>query len=378
METIWINGRFLSKKITGVQRVAYEILNYLSENCLSHDGIVNIDNIEYQVKLITSTNLNISSPWKNIPLVKKGILSGHLWEQLELPIATNGNCLLSLCNTGPMFKRNHVLFLHDAQTFAIPENFSLIFRYWYRILFKVSSRFAKEILVNSKFTKHELSKYLNVSSDKFKVCTFGSDHLIRKRIISVDKSKIKNLPSAPFLLAVSSNNPNKNFSSIAKALELLGEDAPPCIVVGQQNQKHFKSVNLNKSNIIHLGYVSDDTLTYLYQNALALIFPSFYEGFGFPPIEAMVNGCPVILSNTSSMPEIGGNSVLYCDPYDPESIADAVKMLTQMPGLHEKLQSSGKNRAKHFTWSAACKTVLSSINVEPHKANTITNMWYIA
>jgi len=359
MKTIWFNARFLDRSITGVERVAYEILSALSTDHLDKHGGCKVNGKSVQIKLITTTKSKAVSPWNNIELVKKGALQGHFWEQFELPRYTSGDLLLSLCNTGPLFKRMHISFLHDAQTFAIPKNFSFGFRIWYRIMFWCTANFSKQILVNSNFTLKELSKYLGIDKDNFKLCRFGTEH-IKRNTETADLSKFK-LPKEPYLLAVSSANPNKNFSGVIQAINVLGSKAPPCVIVGQMQQSHFADIKVDNSKIQHLGYVTDAELIALYKNALVLAYPSYYEGFGIPPLEAMSHGCPVIVSNASALPETVGDAGLYCNPSDAESIAEAIEKICTNNSLRKQLIEAGKERSKSFTWKNAALDVLSAI-----------------
>lgn len=366
MKTIWFNARFLDRSISGVERVAFEILSALSSEHLDKEGICEINNQLVQIKLITSSKSEAKSPWNNIELVKRGRLQGHFWEQLELPFYTHGDLLFSLCNTGPIFKRMHIGFLHDAQTFAIPENFSFKFRLWYRLMFWCIAHFSKLVLVNSKFTQTELSDYLNIDSEKFKLCRFGIEH-IKKTEEQTDLTHF-NLPTQPFLLAVSSANPNKNFSSVIEAIKHLGEKSPPCVIVGQMNQKHFSQVDFESAKILHLGYVTDAELSALYKETLALIYPSFYEGFGIPPLEAMSHGCPVVLSNASALPETAGEAALYCNPHDHKTIADAILKIQNDNVLRQELITMGLERASTFSWKNAALDIINAIELTTTQA----------
>jgi glycosyltransferase involved in cell wall biosynthesis len=107
-----------------------------------------------------------------------------------------------------------------------------------------------------------------------------------------------------------------------------------------------------------MGYVSDETLAGLYENAMCLVFPSFYEGFGLPPLEAMLLGCPVITSNCSSLPEVCGSAALYCDPNDPSTISDSISFLVQNPEKVNALREASKAHAQNFTWKKSATHLL--------------------
>ncbi len=347
--TVWVNARFLDRPVTGVERVARELLGALAADLLDERGCWIHGGQRFQLKLLAPASCTAASPWPNLELHRAGRFDGHAWEQLDLPRLTRGGWLLSLCNTGPLMKRRHVLFLHDAQPFVIPGNFSLAFRLWYRLAFRVAGRFARHILVNSRFTGGELSRHVGIPREKLELCSLGSEHVDREDGDAADLSRF-DLPQEPFLLAVASANLNKNFRSVLQALDMLGESAPPCVIVGQTGQRQFGDVELDPGRVSHLGYVSDAELLALYRRAMCLVFPSFYEGFGLPPLEAMATGCPVIASQTSAMPEICGDAVTYCNPHDYGSLARAIRRVSTSAARREVMIERGLARAARFSW----------------------------
>jgi glycosyltransferase involved in cell wall biosynthesis len=278
-----------------------------------------------------------------------------------LTLATQGEWLISLCNTGPILKRRHLLFLHDAQTFAIPQNFTWKFRLWYQLLFSVAGRMARIIMTNSDYSRDELVKHVGLEKTRIIATWLGVEHV---QHVLPDNSIFDkhSLPTEGYLLAVSSVNPNKNFAAVLRALELLGTEAPPCVIAGQRYARVFGHSNLDESAITHVGHVSDAELYALYSRAECLLFPSFYEGFGLPPVEAMTLGCPAIVSQASVLPEICGDAVLYCDPTKPESLADAIRQLHSHSDLREKLITRGKQRSRLFSWANGAESLLNSLS----------------
>jgi len=268
--------------------------------------------------------------------------------------------LLNLCNTGPLLKRRQILYLHDLQPVIIPRNFTLAFRTWYRLLLYTAGRSAEKILVNSHFTRLELQRHVGLRADKLRVCYPGSEHVGRDSMSEHALSRFQ-LPEQPFLLAVASANPNKNFAVVMDALAALGEDVPPCVIVGRTDQRQFGSVTLDPERVTHLGYVNDEELFALYQRALCLVFPSFYEGFGLPPLEAMAAGCPVITSQTSAMPEICGPAAEYCDPRDYRSLARAIRRVSKSGARRTAMIESGLLRARIFSWHMSAYRLLETI-----------------
>ena len=354
---IWINGRFIDRPITGVERVAREFLNVIATRHLDADGVWTQGSRRYRFRLVAPKGGAAESPWANLPLVRRGLVGGHAWEQFDLPRITAGDWLLSLCNTGPVLKRRHVAYLHDAQPFAIPHNFSLPFRLWYRTMFRLLGRTAAGILTNSRFTRDELSHHVAFNPERMTVCYPGSEHADRD-IPAEDPLQRLDLPDRPFVLAVSSANPNKNFAGILKALKILGPSAPPCVIVGRRDQRHFGSIELDPGKVVHAGYVSDEELLALYRRALCLVMPSHYEGFGLPPLEAMRSGCPAIVSDSSALREVAGAGGNLCDPTDPASIAAAIYGLEKDPNQHRRSVRYGLGRARQFSWQEGALLIL--------------------
>ena len=114
---------------------------------------------------------------------------------------------------------------------------------------------------------------------------------------------------------------------------------------------------MEQGDVLMLGYLPDNLLPALYRRALALVYPSLYEGFGLPPLEAMAAGCPVLVSNVTAMPEVCGNAALYCDPFDVDSIAAQMRRLAEDAELRAWLAAAGPSHAALYTWSAAAEQV---------------------
>lgn len=312
-------------------------------------------------RLIAPAGSSAESPWPQLPLRRAGAGGGHLWEQTGLPLATRGGWLVSLCNTGPLLKRQQVLFLHDAQTFAIPRNFNWKFRLWYRLLFSVAGRNAAAVMTNSAFSRDELVRRVGLDPERITPRWLGVEHVTR---VPPDMGIFTRhaLPEPPFVLAVSSVNPNKNFSAVIRALELLGPDAPPCVIAGQRYDRVFGRSALDSRRVTHVGHVTDAELYALYSRASCLLFPSFYEGFGLPPVEAMALGCPAIVSRASVLPEICGDAALYCDPADPATLASEIRRLFSEPGTRQELVARGRERARRFSWSESADGLLETLS----------------
>lgn len=354
---IVINARFLSQSTTGVQRYAIELVKELDR--LIGKGEVNSDRFEFI--LLAPRNVVTEISLKNIPIRRVGGLTGHAWEQLELPFYTRGRFLLNLCNTAPILKRNQMVTIHDTSVFAYPDAYSIVFRTWYKILFMFLAKTAKRIITDSSFSRNELVSYCGMKGSNIEVTYLGNEHIFS---VSSDNSFLnrKGIGKRPFVFGVSSLNPNKNFHGIMNAVDLLGKTDFDIVVSGGANPRVFgQSTEELPDGIKYLGYVSDSELRALYENAVCLVYPSFYEGFGLPPLEAMACGCPVIVSNAASLPEVCGDAALYCDPHSVEDIAEKIKEMVTNEALRNELRQKGIERAKQFTWERCARETISII-----------------
>jgi glycosyltransferase involved in cell wall biosynthesis len=168
-----------------------------------------------------------------------------------------------------------------------------------------------------------------------------------------------------YLLAVSSLNPRKNFKVIIEAFSEIHDDDLQLFIVGGKhsifNNSDSNQINENSDRVMWLGYVDDDQLSSLYANALAFVYPSLYEGFGLPPLEAMSLGCPVIVSNLTSLPEVCGDAALYIDPFDPSDVANKIEAILNDPKLSDQLIKKGFERNKLFSWKNSTDTFYQEI-----------------
>lgn len=350
-KVIYFNGRFLSQTTTGVQRYAQELIKAID---IEIDRNFQ-DYKDYSFIILTPRNTIEILDLKHIKIKKVGYCKGHIWEQFELPFYSFNEFLINLCNIAPILKKNQVLTIHDAAIYSNKNAYSSIYIAWYRFIYSVLRRTLKKIITVSEFSKKELSTYSKIPKEKLSVIYEGKEHILNFKNDESIMEKHK-LRTGSYILAVSSLNPNKNFKSIVEALELLPDSEFEVVIAGGMHDKVFADSNISFSGRIkHVGYVSNDELKTLYINAGCFIYPSFYEGFGLPPIEAMACGCPVIVSNTASLPEICGDAAVYCDPYSISDIAKKINMVMSNKDLRNSLRKKGIKRSGKFKWEQAAK-----------------------
>jgi glycosyltransferase involved in cell wall biosynthesis len=338
-----------------VQRCAVELVQALDEQLASSTELQS----QYHLRLVTPRHNAKRIDLGRIPTVSVGRLGGHAWEQFELPVYSRGSVLLNLCNTAPLARRS-VAVVYDASVFVVPEAYSRAFATWYRTLIPLLGRRALRIVTASRFSQGELARHAGIPADKIEVIPLGAEHILRA---PADPCILRRIGVEPgrFILAVGSRSPHKNLGAVTRAVAKLETDGLPLVVAGGANSRIFAQ-SAAAGAAVEVGYVSDRELRALYENAACFVFPSLYEGFGLPPVEAMACGCPAVVARAGSLPEICGDAVLYCDPRDPEQIAASIRLLLQEPGRRHDLRERGMARARSFTWARASTALLGIID----------------
>lgn len=353
---IYINGRFLTQFITGVQRYACEIVKALDKLIETEQ---NIKKNKYTI--ICPKNTTYLLELKNIKLKKVGYLKGHIWEQIELPLYTRDGYLINLCNVAPLIKTNQIVTIHDVAVYACPQGFSKLFQWWYKIIFLTLGKTLKHIITVSEFSKQELIKYCKISDDKIHVIHLGIEHISN---LTPDGKVLQkyHLQDKKYIFAVSSLNHNKNFKMVIEAAKINPQNL--YVIAGGTNPKVFSKNQLElPENVKYIGYITDEELVDLYRHAGCFIYPSLYEGFGLPPLEAMAWGCPVVVSRRASLPEICGNAAIYCDPNNKEDIAEKIRKLLMNNVLRNRLIKNGHKRISAFQWNKTVSRLIDSISI---------------
>lgn len=354
----YINGRFLTQKATGVQRFAGEIIKSL--DAMIGRGVIDPDQSSF-VLLAPPEQLR-SLDVKHIGIRHVGILSGHPWEQLMLPSRTRDGFLLNLCNTGPLFKRRQMATIHDAGILARPHDYRMGFRFWYRPLTKRLGKNSRLIITISQFSRRELHRHFGIPLDKIHVVPLSGEHMLAAPPDDtiMDDSGMK---GRRFLLAVNAMNTRKNLKAVVDAVKLMKPVDFRIVATGSNNDRVFQKKKLDLTEeFLPVGHISDSRLRSLYSHASALIYPSLYEGFGLPSLEAMTCGCPVLVSDIPAHRETCGDAASYCDPNDASDIAGKINDIMDNESLRRELISKGKARAAQFTWQKTAAELYSHLN----------------
>ena len=254
-----------------------------------------------------------------------------------------------------------VVTIHDMTPERFPELFPkdslyarMVTSRWIEMK-KLLSQKATAIFTVSENTKKDLVELFNIDPNKVTVTYLGNS-------LRLDPANTKVCPGFPsrYILFVGSRNSYKNFVSFIKAVKplLLDDKSLHVVCVGGGEftviEKNLQDFIMVKEQI-HQFSLSDDMLASAYKNALIFVYPSFIEGFGIPILESFACECPAAISNTSCFPEIASDAAQYFDPYNADSITDAIKHIVYDPLLRDELRAKGKERVKHFTWERTAR-----------------------
>jgi glycosyltransferase involved in cell wall biosynthesis len=349
---IALNGRFLTQGLTGVQRYAREITRAL-------DALVAAGEAP-PIRLLAPPGAEGLGEFPFLAPAVVGSRTGQLWEQIDLPRALSGDFLLNLGNTAPILAgSNQALVIHDAGVFDTPESYSWKFRSWYRTLQRLLVFRSAQILTVSEFSAERIVSNLAVEDFDIGVTLEGGEHILRKPADTTILQR-NGLSQHGYALVVGTGAAHKNLAALRDAIGALGARGLVLAVAGAKDAGVFRQeggAELDQ-HIRPLGRVSDAELRALYESALCLVFPSRYEGFGLPPVEAMWCGCPVVASRIGAVAEVCGDAALWFDAGRPESLGEAIGRLADDAELRASIAEAGRHRTAGFSWDAAARRLL--------------------
>ena len=351
-----INGRFLTQAVTGVQRYAREVVLALDQLlCKDHPLTQGLE-VELLVPLGGEDHLGLQA----IRLKPVGRVTGHLWEQVTLPCHARGG-LLSLCNTGPLLSRKHIVCIHDVNTRAFPSSYGMRFRALYWMLQPALGRRAAQIATVSQFSANEIARYAVCQPDRIVIIPNGHEHINRRTPRHSSATRAAAGPDT--IVIVGSTARHKNIRLILDLAGRLEAIGLRIAVAGLGDSRVFAkdAAAPQAPNVAWLGRLSDSELAALLSDCLCLAFPSFVEGFGLPPLEAMALGCPVIASDCASLPEVCGEAALYASPHDPDAWLVQFVRLSRDPKLRARMISQGRALASMFRWTRSAELYLESM-----------------
>jgi len=268
----------------------------------------------------------------------------------------------------PLTPCKAVVTIHDCIHLRFPQYLPNHFAYAYaRSSLWVATHRANRVLTVSEASKRDILRYFRVPEGKIDVIYNAIDERLGEQPTDAEIGRVRERYQLndPFVLYAGNIKPHKNLERLIEAFHRLrrsGMEHVKLLIIGDEISKYAtlrRAVHRHKlhKHVRFFGFVPDKTLAALYRLASVFVFPSLYEGFGLPPLEAMASGTPVITSNVSSLPEVVGDAALLIDPYEPDAIADAMRRVLTEPALAADLRQRGLARVKDFSWERSVARV---------------------
>jgi len=349
--------------MTGVGTYTFNLINELTRQ-IPHENLFLIDYC--QQRQYSELNYIFIAPWvKHLP--KKSYI-WHLYSQLELKynhfdidiIHSPENDTLPI----KLENQKKIITVHDIRQQIYPEmNRGTIQSH---LLLPNNLKTSDKIITVSNSTKNDLIKHLNVPSEKISVIYEAADPIYCPLSLEVvDRFKHNNEITGPYIMYVGNFAKHKNIVTLLNAFYNLKKRNIPhkLVLIGMKRWEYTKLMNIIQaynleSTVILPGYIAKSEMPILYSGADLFVYPSLYEGFGLPPLEAMACGCPVITSNTSSLPEVVGDAGIMVDPLNVQELANRMYDVLTDDGLQQEMRRKGLDRAKLFSWKKCAKETL--------------------
>jgi glycosyltransferase involved in cell wall biosynthesis len=353
-----VNCRVLSKPdLTGVGRYTARLVDALAEAIRPHDLRLALFGIESPPDLLTGRDgvENAGEPaWAHSGL------AGHIWEQVWFPRAVEkygADLLHTPAGHAPTLGDvPKITTVHDLSPVVHPEWFSLGYRALYRVLTPLTVRASDRVIAVSGFTAESIEEQYGVPTDRVRVVPNG----VTRPPAGTEPTDL-NAPDQYFLF-VGSINPRKNVSRLLEAYRRyrVRVDDPAALVLAGPDRDVFASVDVEPTaGVETVGYVSDATLGWLFRHAIAFVYPSLYEGFGLPILEAMSVGTPVITADRGAMAETADDAALFISPESVVGLSDALVRIDEDRTLRERLSTAGRRRSREFSWERTAEETLS-------------------
>jgi glycosyltransferase involved in cell wall biosynthesis len=327
---------------------------------------------EFVVLVRPADVATVAALGRNFRAVAERAPNYSLSEQIRIPLALRRE-RVTLFHAPhyvlpPLVRCRSVVTIHDCIHLMFPQYLPNRLALAYaRTSIVLAARRATRVLTVSESSKRDILRFVDIPADKIDVIYNAYDERFGFEPHEADVVRVRERYQLhdEFVLYAGNVKPHKNIERLIEAFYLVrqrGLDHLKLVVIGDEISKYAALRRAVHAHQLHkyvrfLGYLPEETLAVLYRLAGVFVFPSLYEGFGLPPLEAMASGTPVVTSNVSSLPEVAGDAAVLVDPYHPESIADGIERVLCDHSLRRELRAKGLLRARQFSWEASVKRV---------------------
>jgi len=341
-----LNGRFLSARQSGVQRVAANLVLGLDRRLADEAGA---SSMTWEMR--APQGLKRSLPLSAVRFRDDSLLKGQAWEQLELPFAAGAGGLINLCNVGPLMGRSALTMIHDAQVYLSPASYSKAFASWYRLALPRLASQSRRVVTVSEFSKGMLARFGVAKPDHIRVVPNGVDHMLA---VTPDARVLARLGLEParFVFAFGNLQPHKNLGLLLKAFGDPRLADVRLVISGDVDAPRLEATFgvTPGPNVLLAGRLDDPQIRALIEAAACLAFPSSTEGFGLPPLEAMILGCPAIVAPAGALPEVCGSAATYAPLEDLDAWVRAIADLVGDDSGRPARREQARAHASAYTW----------------------------
>jgi glycosyltransferase involved in cell wall biosynthesis len=355
LRTITFNGKFYCGGLNGVHRVADRLITEVDRQVAAMP-----EADRPTLKLLLPVQRDWTPDLRTTRLVEQRLGHTQWWEQGLLPREAQGDVLVNLCNLAPLRHRRQLLLLHDAQYLFRDCSYPLRERWGHRLLAPRMARRSARVLTVSQYSRQILDLSKVADRERTGVLYNGVDHILD---VVPDPQALDRLGLRPhgFVLLFGSVKRYKNVELLFEAFGRAELSQLTLVVVGADRAAHERVGMTVPGNVVFTGRIEDAVLRSLYEQALCVALPSRTEGFGLPPVEAMLLGCPAVVAPAGAMPEICRDAACYADVDRAEEWSAAFLKLAGDPAFRERKIAAGRARAAEFTWQRAGTQLLGEL-----------------
>ncbi|MFX1237851.1 MAG: glycosyltransferase family 4 protein [Promethearchaeota archaeon] len=345
-----INATNIGRRLTGIGRYSLSLSHYFLEHW-DYPFRLFIDKraLVHFVQTVNKNKITIVDGNLSSDFGFRGHLIRLLWTN-KLCIQNKTKLIFNTSQLeGCLFHKKQIITVHDLIPLITQGRYKKQY-FYFKYLLPLIMRNSARILTGSHHTKHLIMKFYKIPEQKITVIPYGVNILFLNKTPQQKKMR--------YILYVGRLSPEKNVEGLIKAFEIIIRKFDHDIILkltGDEKQLNFIITKNVRNKLEFVGHPNDENLIELYRNALLFVFPSFYEGFGLPPLEAMACGCPVVISNVASLPEVCGDAAYYVDPNNIESIAEGIYKVLTDEALRKSMIEKGLQRAKLLSWEKSAR-----------------------